>query len=98
MMTDYDEAAEEAPAHALPVSPWAVASFVMGFVAMATVALKDVGGLAAIAGIVFGHVARREVKVGLKAGNGWAVGGLILCYFVLIAGIVGRFMQARRGL
>lgn len=86
----------QTPAQAVPVSPWAVLSFISGFVAMATIAFKDVGGLAAIVGIVAGHVGRRDIKAGLKTGDGWAIGGLILCYFLLIAGIVGRFMMARR--
>lgn len=90
------EARDQEPTAALPVSPWGPISLLLGVAALGTFAVDDIGGLIAIAGIISGHVARREIKAGVKGGNGWAVAGLILCYFLLIAGIVGRFVAAQR--
>lgn len=98
-MTNHDSAAGEAPGRALPISNWAVAAFIASWVALFTLPLANLGGLVAIVGIVLGHVGRRETKAGER--QDWqrlGIAGLAFCYFLLIAGIVGRFIQARRGL
>lgn len=95
--TTYEARDDQDPAASLPVSPWGPISLILGLAALGTFAIDDVGGLIAIAGIICGHVARREIKAGVKGGNGWAAAGLILCYFLLVAGIVGRFVAAQRG-
>jgi hypothetical protein len=60
-------------------SPLAIASMVCGMVAL-------VLGPLAILAIVFGHIARRQVRRTGEGGRGMATAGLILGYMVLVVG------------
>jgi hypothetical protein len=74
----------------LLTSPWAVASFVLGLVGLPLVA--GLGAYVAILAIVAGHVGRREIRNGLRAGRGWATAGLILGYSTFALLTLGRLI------
>ena len=80
------QALEHAPSRAPQTSPLAIASLVFGIVCW--LALPVVGCLLAIA---CGHLARRDIRAarGRIAGDGLAVGGLVLGYLQLATIIVG---------
>jgi hypothetical protein len=73
-------AADDTPQlRAQQTSPLAIASMVCGMVAL-------VLGPLAILAIVFGHIARRQVRRTGEGGRGMATAGLILGYMVLVVG------------
>jgi hypothetical protein len=75
----------------LLTSPWAVASFALGLLSL--LLALTLGGYVALLAVIAGHVGRRDVKNGLRAGGGWATGGLILGYFVLALIVIGRLVR-----
>lgn len=101
-MTEHDGTApyaeegydEQEPAERLAVSPWAIASFALAVAALFLVA--NFGSLFAILAVICGHAARHDIKRGLKAGRNWALSGLILGYFLLVATTVGTFAENYR--
>jgi hypothetical protein len=73
-------AADDIPQwRAQQTSPLAIASMVCGMVAL-------VLGPVAILAIVFGHIARGQVRRTGEGGRGMATAGLILGYMVLVVG------------
>ena len=73
-------AADDTPQwRAQQTSPLAIASMVCGMVAL-------VLGPLAILAIVFGHIARGQVRRTGEGGRGMATAGLILGYLVLVVG------------
>jgi len=73
-------AADDTPQwRAQQISPLAIASMVCGMVAL-------VLGPLAILAIVFGHIARGQVRRTGEGGRGMATAGLILGYMVLVVG------------
>jgi hypothetical protein len=76
----------------LLTSVWAVAS--LGFGLAAVVFFENVGGLLAIVAVVTGHVARHEIRVGFKAGNGPATAGLALGYCMLALSLLVIVMRS----
>lgn len=77
------------PTRAVPTSALAIASLVFGIVCW--LALPVVGSLVAIA---CGHLARRDIRQarGALAGDGLAVGGLVLGYLHLATIVVAVFL------
>lgn len=74
-------AADDTPQwRAQQTNPLAIASMVCGMVAL-------VLGPLAILAIVFGHIARGQVRRTGEGGRGMATAAMILGYVVLIAGI-----------
>lgn len=74
------------PAHPVPTSALAITSLVFGIVCW--LALPLIGSLVAIA---CGHMARRDIRAarGALAGDGLAVGGLVLGYLHLATIVIG---------
>ena len=74
-----------APIAAVPSSPMAVASFVLGL--LSWMILPVVG---AIGAVVCGHIARRDIRAarGALGGDGLAVTGLVLGYAHLVFALV----------
>jgi tetrahydromethanopterin S-methyltransferase subunit E len=46
------------------------------------------GGALALAGAILGHVARRQVKTRMEAGDGMALAGIIIGWITVAIGIV----------
>lgn len=83
-----------APGYVVPTSGLAIASLVCSLVGLVT------AGLAAIAGVICGHIALTETRSGMRGGHGLAVAGLIIGWiqcggwivfwlFMLLGAVVG---------
>ena len=73
----------------LPINRKAIASLILGSIGFAS-AFAGIGYVLCIAGIVYGHKARREIQTGNTRGNDIARSGLIMAYlpFGVIAVII----------
>ncbi len=67
---------------ALPTSTAAVASLIFGILGL--LAGCCTFGIFSVAAVVCGHIARTETKNGQKAGDGMAIGGLIMGYLLVV--------------
>lgn len=61
----------------------AVASMVLSIVGVALLCAWGAGGVPAILGVIFGHVARGQIRAEGTQGNGMAVAGLVIGYCVI---------------
>ena len=68
-----------------PVSGWATAAVIMGIITLCGGFLV---GIPPILAVVFGHIAIRQTRGGIRRGYGMAVTGLVLGYVFLIFGIL----------
>lgn len=72
-----------------PTSGLSIASLVLGIVGWLFCLL---GGpfpvVLAVIAVIFGHIARKETKSGVKAGDGYAVAGLWLGYPLAVVALV----------
>ena len=74
-----------APIAAVPTSPMAVTSLVLGLLSWMVLPL-----IGAIAAVVCGHIARRDIRLsrGALGGDGLAVAGLVLGYAHLVLAVI----------
>lgn len=77
----------------------AIASLVLGIIAMVTWCVWCIGFVPAVLAIVFGHLARGQIRQGRGQGDGMALAGLIMGYIagslvlaLILFGVFGAFM------
>jgi Domain of unknown function (DUF4190) len=69
-----------------PSSGMAVASMVLGIVGLLSSCCAL--GIPSLLAVIFGHVAIRETKSGVKSGHGMAVAGLVLGYVFFLPAVI----------
>lgn len=69
-------------------NPLAITSMVLSICGVPMLFCYGFGGLLALAGAIIGHVARRQVRTRMEAGDGMALAGIIIGWITVAIGIV----------
>lgn len=72
-----------------PSSGLAIASMILGIVAIPTSCMYGIGLPCAILAVIFGHIARGKARRGESGGDGMALAGLICGYIMLALIVIG---------